>query len=35
MYHGLYYGVPESSVLDEIRTTYDGKVVLADDLDVF
>ena len=35
LYHGLFYGVPEASVVDEVRTTYDGEVVLADDLDLF
>ncbi len=35
LYHGLFFGVEEGSVLDEIRATYDGEVVLADDLDVF
>jgi len=35
LYHGLFYGVPEAVVLDEVRTSYDGEVVLADDLDLF
>ena len=35
LYHGLYYGVPEDTVLDEVRALYDGPVVLADDLDIF
>ena len=35
LYHGLFYGVPEAVIVDEVRTTYDGEVVLADDLDVF
>ena len=35
LYHGLYYGLPETTVLDEVRSTYDGKVVLANDLDTF
>ncbi len=35
LYHGLFFGVEEGSVLDEIRATYDGEVALADDLDVF
>ena len=35
LYHGLHYGLPEAGVLDEIRSVYDGRVVLADDLDVF
>jgi len=35
LYHGLHYGLPEADVLDEIRSVYDGRVVLADDLDVF
>ena len=35
LYHGLYYGTEEESVLDEIGAIYDGEVVLADDLEVF
>lgn len=35
LYHGLFYGVPESTVIDELATTYDGEFVLADDLDIF
>ena len=35
LYHGLFYGVSEAVIVDEVRTTYDGEVVLADDLDVF
>jgi ribonuclease BN (tRNA processing enzyme) len=35
LYHGLYYGLPETTVLDEVRSTYDGKVMLANDLDTF
>ena len=35
LYHGLFYGVPEAVVLDEVRASYDGEVVLADDLDLF
>ena len=35
LYHGLFYGVPESTVVDELATTYDGKFVLANDLDIF
>lgn len=35
LYHGLFYGVPEEIVVDEVRKTYDGPVVLADDLDIF
>ena len=35
LYHGLHYGLPEAGVLDEIRAVYDGRVVLADDLDVY
>lgn len=33
--HVLYYGMPEDLIVDEVRTTYDGKVVLANDLDFF
>lgn len=35
LYHGLFYGVPEPVIVDEVRATYDGEVVLADDLDLF
>ena len=35
LYHALYYGVPEDLILDEVRATYDGDVVLANDLDIF
>ena len=35
LYHGLFYGEPEAIVVDEVRSTYDGEVVLANDLDVF
>ncbi|HZW59198.1 MAG TPA: MBL fold metallo-hydrolase, partial [Woeseiaceae bacterium] len=35
LYHGLFYGVPERTVIDEVRQNYDGRVVLADDLDIY
>ncbi len=35
LYHGLYYGIEEEMVLDEVSAIYDGDVILADDLDVF
>ncbi|NKB35031.1 MAG: MBL fold metallo-hydrolase [Pseudomonadales bacterium] len=35
LYHGLFYGTEESTVLDEIQALYDGEVVLANDLDIF
>jgi ribonuclease BN (tRNA processing enzyme) len=35
LYHGLFYGVPEGAIVDEVRKTYDGPVVLANDLDIF
>lgn len=35
LYHGLFYGVPESVIVDEVRANYDGPVVLANDLDIF
>jgi ribonuclease BN (tRNA processing enzyme) len=35
LYHGLFYGVPESRIIDEIRSTWDGPVILANDLDIF
>lgn len=35
LYHGLYYGVPEARIVEEVKATYDGTVVLANDLDVY
>ena len=35
LYHGLFYGTEEELVLDEISASYDGEVILADDLDIF
>jgi len=35
LYHGLYFGAPESSVVNEVRAVYDGNVILADDLQRF
>ena len=35
LYHGLFYGVPEEIIVDEVRSTYDGKVALANDLDIY
>ena len=35
LYHALYYGVPEQQVLDEVRSVYNGEVILANDLDSF
>jgi ribonuclease BN (tRNA processing enzyme) len=35
LYHGLFYGTEESTVLDEIKALYNGEVVLASDLDKF
>ena len=35
LYHGLYYGEPEASIIDDVRKTYDGPVVLANDRDIF
>lgn len=35
LYHGLFFGEPESDIVDEVRAVYDGDVVLADDLDTF
>ncbi len=33
--HVLHYGARIGSALDEVRSAYDGEVVLADDLDAF
>lgn len=35
LYHGLYYGEDESLVVDEVKATYRGEVVLANDLDIY
>lgn len=35
LYHVLFWGASEESVLREVREKYSGEVVLADDLDVF
>jgi len=35
LYHGLYYGTPEASVIDEVKSVFEGEVILANDLDVF
>ena len=35
LYHGLFYGVPEIVIVDEVKATYNGEVVLANDLDIF
>jgi ribonuclease BN (tRNA processing enzyme) len=35
LYHGLFYGTEESTVLEEIEALYEGNVFLAHDLDMF
>ena len=35
LYHVLVFGLPDEVVLEEVRSRYNGKVVLANDLDVF
>ncbi len=35
LYHGLFYGTREEEVLQEVRSVYDGEVVLAQDLDIY
>ena len=35
LYHGLFYGTEESSVIEEIEALYNGNVFLANDLDIF
>ena len=35
LYHGLFYGTEESSVIEEIKALYNGNVFLANDLDIF
>jgi len=35
LYHGLFYGVPEAQIVDEVQATYDGPMVLASDLEIY
>ena len=35
LYHALLYGVSESVLLDEVTAEFKGKIVVANDLDVF
>ena len=35
LYHVLVFGLDEEVVLNEVREKYDGKVVLANDLDIY
>ena len=35
LYHALFYGTSGQELLEEIRSHYDGDVVLAKDLDIF
>ncbi|MBT3626120.1 MAG: MBL fold metallo-hydrolase, partial [Gammaproteobacteria bacterium] len=35
LYHLLFFGADEESMLNEVKEKYDGKVILANDLDVF
>jgi len=35
LYHVLFWGSSEETVLDEVREKYEGDVVLGHDLDVF
>ncbi len=35
LYHGLYYGVDEETVVEDARRYFDGEVLLAGDLDRF
>ena len=35
LYHALFYGVPESVLVDEVTSGYNGETALANDLDVF
>ncbi len=35
LYHVLYWGASEETILNEVREKYEGDVVLAHDLDVF
>jgi ribonuclease BN (tRNA processing enzyme) len=35
LYHILFWGASEDTVLEEVREKYSGEVVLGNDLDVF
>jgi len=35
LYHVLFWGSSEDTVLDEVRANYAGEVVMGHDLDVF
>ena len=35
LYHGLFYGAPQASVVPEVKRYFDGNVILANDLDIF
>lgn len=35
LYHGLFYGVAEDTVVNEVAEHFDGQIVLASDLDIF
>jgi ribonuclease BN (tRNA processing enzyme) len=35
LYHVLVFGLEEEVALAEVRERYDGKVVLAEDLDIY
>ena len=35
LYHGLHFGAPEQKVVEEVRATWDGEIILANDLDIF
>jgi len=35
LYHGLFYGAPQASIVPEVKRYFDGNVILANDLDIF
>ncbi len=35
LYHILYWGATEEEILNEIRDSYDGRVIVGQDLDIF
>ena len=35
LYHLLFFGASEQEMLEEVRSGYDGEVILANDLDLF
>jgi len=35
LYHVLVFGLEDETVLQEVKSRYDGTVILAEDLDIY